>query len=92
MTQVTLSDIMNDENVLNTYVEIKPKFDLLLNDLSKEYSFFDLPKAMLLKIMTIADAAANHICSDDYLAARKLINDILDMLGGQTDGKEGGAQ
>lgn len=34
----------------------------------------------------------NCRCSDDYLAARKLINDILDMLGGQTDGKEGGNQ
>lgn len=89
MSQITLNDIVNNEKVDVIYTDIQPKFDLLVNEVAKKHQCFELTEALLIVVLTIATVASTHVCDEDYLAARKLIDEILDMIGDPTDGKEG---
>lgn len=92
MSQITLNDIVNNDKVHEIFTDIQPKFDLLVKEVAMKHQWFELTEALLMVVLTIATAVATHVCDEDYLAARKLIDEILDMIGDPTDGKEGGEE
>lgn len=90
--QITAFDILNDEKVQEIYGKIEPKFDFLVTNMAKKHQCFELAEAMLLIVSGIVIATSTHICDDDYLAARKLIDEVLDLIGDPMNIQEGEEQ
>lgn len=90
--QITALDILNDKKVAEIHDKIAPLFFDDVIQTATKYKCLELAEALLLVVLTIATSASTHICNDDYLASRKLIDEILDKIGDINDTQEGGNQ
>lgn len=92
MNGITLIDIVSDKNVEKIHDRIGPQYDNMIRKMAKDYQCFEFVEALFLIAAITTLAMAEHICTEDHFAARKLIDEALDFVGTTMEEEEGGGK